>query len=289
MSAGRTDDTDDINDAGMPGSAGGRDASEEPGGVSEQSDPGGAGRPDASEGSNSEGRPANAGKAARELNETIRYTMWSVFRLSAPLGADADRSALTSELEAMLDELAAKDVVTRGTYDVSGLRADADLMLWWHAADCDALQEAYQGLRRTRLGAHLEPVWSQLALHREAEFNKSHVPAFMLGGRVRRYLCVYPFVRSYEWYLLPDAERRDMLREHGLMARAYPDVRANTVASFALGDYEWLLAFEADDLHRIVDLMRELRGSRARRHVREEVPFYTGRRRSVAELVDALP
>ena len=47
-----------------------------------------------------------------------------------------------------------------------------------------------------------------------------------------------------------------MLAEHGQMARGYADVRANTVASFALGDYEWMLAFEADELHRIVDLMR---------------------------------
>ena len=56
------------------------------------------------------------------------------------------------------------------------------------------------------------------------------------------------------------------------MARGFPDVRANTVAAFALGDYEWILAFEADELHRIVDLMRHLRGSRARLHVREELP-----------------
>jgi chlorite dismutase len=73
------------------------------------------------------------------------------------------------------------------------------------------------------------------------------------------------------------------------MAREYPDVRANTVSSFALGDYEWILAFEADELHRIVDLMRHLRGSATRRHVRLEVPFHTGRRRPVSELVDALP
>ena len=69
-----------------------------------------------------------------------------------------------------------------------------------------------------------------------------------------------------------------MLADHGKMARDYKDVRANTVASFSLGDYEWILAFEADDLSRIVDLMRHLRGSEARRHVREEVPFYTGAR-----------
>jgi chlorite dismutase len=180
-------------------------------------------------------------------------------------------------------------VVIRGTYDVSGLRADADVMVWWHAPESGLLQEAYGELRRTALGRCLTPVWSQLALHRPAEFNKSHLPAFLAGEPARRYLCVYPFVRSYEWYLLPDEERREMLAEHGRMARGYPDVRANTVASFALGDYEWMLAFEADELHRIVDLMRDLRASRARRHVREEVPFYTGQRRSFAELVSSLP
>jgi hydrogen peroxide-dependent heme synthase len=223
----------------------------------------------------------------RELNATIRYTMWSVFRLATPL--PALRQDLAGEVEALFEQLAGKDVVVRGTYDVSGLRADADLMIWWHSGSSDALQEAYGLLRRTALGRHLEPVWSQLALHRPAEFNKGHLPAFLAGEPARSYICVYPFVRSYEWYLLPDEERRAMLAEHGQMARGYPDVRANTVASFALGDYEWMLAFEADELHRIVDLMRELRASGARRHVREEVPFFTGRRRSVPELVAALP
>jgi chlorite dismutase len=223
----------------------------------------------------------------RELNESIRYTMWSVFRVAEPL--PAIREDLTREVESLVEQLAGKDVTVRGTYDVAGLRADADLMIWWHSGSSDALQEAYGLLRRTALGRHLAPVWSQMALHRPAEFNRSHVPAFLAGEDARSYVCVYPFVRSYEWYLLPDAERREMLAEHGKMARSYPDVRANTVASFALGDYEWILAFEADELHRMVDLMRDLRASRARRHVREEVPFYTGRRRSLSELIAALP
>jgi chlorite dismutase len=223
----------------------------------------------------------------RELNETIRYTMWSVFRAATPL--PEARGTLVTEADALLAQLPDKDVVVRGSYDVSGLRANADLMIWWHAGSADALQDAYGRLRRTGLGRHLAPVWSQLALHRPAEFNKGHVPAFLAGEPPRAYLCVYPFVRSYEWYLLPDEDRRAMLAEHGRMARGYPDVRANTVASFALGDYEWMLAFEADQLHRIVDLMRELRASAARRHVREEVPFFTGRRRPLADIVTDLP
>ncbi|GAA2529978.1 hydrogen peroxide-dependent heme synthase [Pilimelia columellifera] len=223
----------------------------------------------------------------RELNATVRYTMWSVFRADSPL--PALRENLVDEVDGLLAALADKGVEVRGTYDVSGLRADADVMVWWHAESSDTLQEAYGALRRSAFGRHLAPVWSQMALHRPAEFNRSHIPAFLAGEPARSYVCVYPFVRSYEWYLLPDAERRELLAEHGQMARGYPDVRANTVASFALGDYEWMLAFEADELHRIVDLMRDLRASRARRHVREEVPFYTGRRRSMAEIIAALP
>ena len=112
------------------------------------------------------------GRTARELNDVIRYTAWSVFKSVRPLG-DADRTPVAAELDQLIEQLAAKDVIVRGTYDVSALRADA--------------------------------------------------------------------------------------------------------------------AFEADELHRIVDLMRHLRASGARRHVREEVPFYTGRRRSPADLVAALP
>jgi peroxiredoxin len=225
-------------------------------------------------------------RKARDLNEVIRYTMWSVFRLRGPL--PDDRTPLAAEVENLFERLLDKDVVVRGTYDVSGLRADADVMIWWHAETSDALQEAYNLFRRTELGRSLEPVWSNMALHRPAEFNKSHIPAFLAEETPRDYVAVYPFVRSYEWYLLEDAERRRLLAEHGQMARGYPDVRANTVPSFALGDYEWILAFEADELHRIVDLMRHLRGSETRRHVREEVPFYTGRRRAVGELLAGL-
>jgi len=221
---------------------------------------------------------------SREINETIRYTMWAVFQRTntvPPPGGDAE-----GVLQAIKTATSDTDLIIRGWYDVAGLRASADLMVWWHASQSETLQAAYHAVRRSDVGRQfLTPVWSVMGLHRPAEFNKGHVPAFMADEEPKRYLCVYPFVRSYEWYLLPEEDRRAMLVEHGMLARPYPDVRANTVSSFALGDYEWILAFEADELHRIVDLMRALRAAGARRHTREEVPFYTGRRRDLAEIL----
>ncbi len=109
----------------------------------------------------------------------------------------------------------------RGLYDVAGLRADADFMIWTHAERVEALQATYADFRRTTmLGRACSPVWSSVALHRPAEFNKSHVPAFLAGEEPGAYICVYPFVRSYEWYLLPDEERRRMLAEHGMAAQS---------------------------------------------------------------------
>jgi chlorite dismutase len=228
------------------------------------------------------------GKRSNELNDTIAYVVWSVFKVRSPLPVDG-RDAIATELDGLLEQLGEKGIQTRGLYDVGGFRADADFMVWWVAPSSDDLQEAWSRFRQGSLGRACEPVWSAMALHRPAEFNKSHVPAYLAGEDPKRYVSVYPFNRSYEWYLLPDEERRGMLAEHGVMAREYTDVRANTVAAFALGDYEWMLAFEADELHRIVDLMRHLRGATARLHTRMEIPFYTGARKSPAELVATLP
>jgi chlorite dismutase len=220
---------------------------------------------------------------ARDLNELVRYTMWSVFRVPDRVALEAGGlGSAATEVTDLIEQAAAKGIVTRGCYDIQGLRADADYLFWWVAPTSDDLQDMYVRFRRTRLGRCSEPVWSSMALHRPAEFNKSHIPAFLAEEEPKAY------VRSYEWYLLDPAERRRLLAEHGVMAREYPDVRANTVACFSLNDYEWILAFEADELHRIVDLMRHLRGAEARLHTRVEIPFYTGRRKPVRELVASL-
>ncbi|MEH3054092.1 MAG: chlorite dismutase family protein [Patulibacter minatonensis] len=199
----------------------------------------------------------------------------------------SERAAAAAEAEEAIAGVAGAHL--RGTYSLVGFRAEADILFWILGDSADALQAAIVALQHTRLGHSLTPWWTNIGVHREAEFNKGHVPAFYDGEDPQKYICVYPFVRSLEWYLLDPADRSAQLREHGMMGRDYPDVRANTISGFALGDYEWLLSFEAEEIERIVDLMRHLRGAEARRHTREELPFLTGLRKSLADAVADLP
>ncbi|CAD5989455.1 hydrogen peroxide-dependent heme synthase [Agreia sp. COWG] len=223
--------------------------------------------------------------------EVAGYTLWAVLRRNPERATTLDGRDVADAVGQLDDAIAiveAEGVVVRGLYDVSGLRSDADLMFWLHGPVPETLQWALRELRRTRLIEPLLPTWNAMGVHRDAEFSSNHLPAFMRGKEPASWLTVYPFVRSYEWYLLPDEERRAMLGEHGRKGSQFRSVLANTVASFALGDYEWILALEDDNLLNLVDLMRDLRQTDARRHVREEVPFYTGRRISTAELVEVL-
>ncbi|MDI3241254.1 chlorite dismutase family protein [Arthrobacter sp. AL08] len=223
--------------------------------------------------------------SASEESAAQFFTLWTVFKRSAE-GLRSDDAA--GEFDALTARLADAGVVHRGSYDVSAMRADADIMVWLHGAEPEALQRAVRDIRRSKLFAGTEIAWSAMGVHREAEFAKNHTPAFSRGVEPAEWLCVYPFVRSYEWYLLPDAERGAMLRDHGLLGRDFPQVIANTVSSFALGDWEWILGLEAPELVDLVDLMRHLRATEARHHVREEVPFYTGRRVNAAEIAEVL-
>lgn len=213
------------------------------------------------------------------------YSLWAVWRRNP---AEPVSEPQETELENIVMFLSERGVTIRGFYDVSGLRADADLMVWLHGPVAEDLQRAVRRLRRTELLRPLLPTWNAMAVHRDAEFNKRHVPGYLRGIAPKDWLTVYPFVRSYEWYLLDESERRTMLADHGRKGAAFTGVTANTMASFALGDYEWILPMEADELTELVDLMRDLRYTEARRHVREEVPFFTGRRLAIDEIPEVL-
>ena len=229
--------------------------------------------------------PAGHDSYSAPITDAGAWTLWTVLRRPDPAsgGSAAGGPGLGEAVTQLAD-----GVTLRGLYDVSGLRADADLMVWLHGDRPEALQSEIRRLRRTAELAPLLPTWAAMGVHQEAEFTANHAPSYMRGTTPKEWLTVYPFVRSYEWYLLPADVRRAMLGEHGRKGRDFPDVLANTVAAFSLGDYEWILGLESDDLTELVDLMRRLRDTEARRHVREEIPFYTGRRIGPDEVAEVL-
>jgi hydrogen peroxide-dependent heme synthase len=211
------------------------------------------------------------------MTETV-YALYLCLRATGAL-RDLDADDAAQEVENLFK--AWDGVSVRGVYSTAGFRTDTDLMLWLVGPSPDAMQDAMISFGRTEAGRRLERSWSFMGVVKPAEFTADHAPAFVRGEPPRRYACVYPFVRTPEWYLLPKEERAALLREHGEIGREFPDVLANTTSAFGINDWEWILAFEADELDRIVDCIRRLRDAQARRFTKVEVPFVTGIRKDV--------
>jgi chlorite dismutase len=218
--------------------------------------------------------------------DELTFAYYPVFRATPDLRErpSGDLDQISHDAEILLKEWSER-VTVRGTYSSVGFRPDAELTMWWVGHSAEGLQDLLVAFRRGPLGRRLELTHAFLGMVRPAEFTKDHVPAFLRGEPAKRYLCVYPFVRTPEWYLLPSEERAGLLREHGEMGREFPDVLANTTSAFGLGDWEWILAFEADDLSRLVDCIRRLRDAKARLYTKVETPFITGVRKDLAEAV----
>jgi hydrogen peroxide-dependent heme synthase len=217
------------------------------------------------------------------MTETI-YALYPVFAASE-LFRDLDAEEVgdaAQEVENLYKDWAGR-VEVRGTYSTVGFRADADLMLWLVGSSPDDVQSFLVAFRRTLAGRLLDLSWTFMGVVKPAEFTADHRPAFVRGEPPKRYLNVYPFVRTPQWYLLSRDERSRLLAEHGVMGREFPDILANTTSAFGLGDWEWILAFEADELDRLVDCIRRLRDAEARLFTKEEVPFVTGIRKPVVE------
>lgn len=159
-----------------------------------------------------------------------------------------------------------------------GLRHDTDFFFWAISKDLAPFQSFAAGLLSTGLGGYLKPSYTFVAMTRPSQYNPGHLPAFEVGEKPRRYLFLYPFVKSREWYLLPFEERRRMMKGHMETGELYPMVRLNTTYSFGLGDQDFVLAFETDEPAAFEDLVQRLRESEASRYTVRDTPFILGRR-----------
>jgi hydrogen peroxide-dependent heme synthase len=218
------------------------------------------------------------------LSHDLAFASYAVFK-AHPARGRSDEVPSAAEVE-LLFQKASDSVQVRGTYSTTGFTAAADVMFWFTSGSVDRIQDLLVELRRTELGQILEPVDTFLGVVQPAEFAKDHQPAFVKGTEPKKYMTVYPFVRTPEWYLLHPKERGTLLREHGEAGREFPDVLANTTSAFGLGDFEWILCFEADAPERIVELIRRLRATEARRYTKVEIPFYTGIRKELSAVIE---
>ncbi len=154
-----------------------------------------------------------------------------------------------------------------------GLRSEVDLVLWAIAPDVARFQALVAGLARTGVGRCLTLSYAFLALRKASPYSSNHPQAFETNLPPRKYLFLYPFVKSREWYLVPMEQRRAMMQEHTGIGSRFPSVRINTTYAFGLGDQDFVLAFEADEPQDFEDLVQALRESQASRYTVRDTPM----------------
>ena len=173
------------------------------------------------------------------------------------------------------------DRVTMASYSLVGTRGDADLMLWKISPELDAIDQLMSQLNRTELAAHLTIPHSFLAMTRRSPYVDQHQHPESEGTTAtmrivgRKYLFIYPFVKTHDWYQLPLAERQRLMGEHFTIGHRYPDVKISTAYSFGLDDQEFVLGFETDDPASFLDLVADLRESEARPYTERDTPIFT--------------
>lgn len=178
------------------------------------------------------------------------------------------------------------------SYSLSGTRGDSDLMLWMVADQLETFQSLQTVLFSTGLGSYLSIAYSYLGMTRRSIYAFPDLPAaeshIELRPQDTRFLFLYPFVKTREWYALPLERRQQMMDEHVRIGRKYPAIRLNTVYSFGLDDQEFVLAFEGDDPADFLDLVMELRESEASRYTFRDTPTFTCIQMSIWEALDTL-
>jgi chlorite dismutase/nitrite reductase/ring-hydroxylating ferredoxin subunit len=176
------------------------------------------------------------------------------------------------------------------SFSLAGTRGDADLLLWQLAESLETFQALQTAVFSTRLGAHCAIAHSYLGAMRRSVYELPALPAAPAARlpQASRYLFVYPFTKTRDWYALPLAERQSMMEEHVAVARRFPGVRANTAYSFGLDDAEFVVAFEGDDPAEFSDLVMALREVRASAFTARDTPVFTCLQMSLAEALDTL-
>ncbi|MEP6680866.1 MAG: chlorite dismutase family protein [Chloroflexota bacterium] len=176
------------------------------------------------------------------------------------------------------------------TYSTVGLRAEGDVLLWRMSETLEQIEETAADLLAAGIGAWLTPSLSMIGLTRPSQYVKrpTSQEQSLFSGERSKYLVVYPFTKSVEWYLSPAEARQAVMRGHMKVGHAYPQVRQLLAYSFGLDDQEFIVAYETDDLAAFQDLVRELRETESRRSTVRDTPIMVGIHRPLGEILAML-
>jgi chlorite dismutase len=203
--------------------------------------------------------------------------------------ADPDRAADAGAFEAA-EATAARIGVRSVTYSSVALEPGIDVLLWRMAPAVDLLEEAGALLLRSGLGRWLEVRHSFIGRIGPSQYVRKPTAQeqSLFAGERSRYLVVYPFTKSTDWYLESPESRQKVMNEHMKVGHRYPTVRQALAYSFGLDSQDFVVAYETDDLGVFGDLVRELRGSESRRATISDTPILLGVHRPVGEILDLL-
>lgn len=184
--------------------------------------------------------------------------------------------------------LSATDVTVRGVYSTMGLRPDVDMIIWVHAEKLDQIQKLAAQIDQTEIGRALYRADGYIGTAGMSQYDPTHGPAFVKGLAPRRYLSVYPFTKTPEWYLIDYKERRNMMVEHGQLANPWPNLQTNTVESFGIQDQEFIVALEDDSPKDLVDMVKKLRDAEVRIYTSVDTPIYLGELMPTEEALETI-
>lgn len=178
------------------------------------------------------------------------------------------------------------------SYLLIGIRGDADFMLWRISEDLESIQNMSADLLKTGMGKYVRIPYSYLSVTKRSMYVDKHQHEGSESSRARivpgeaKYLFVYPFIKNREWYLLPKEERQKMMDVHIAMGHKYPSVKINTTYSFGIDDHEFVVAFESDKPADFVDLVMELRETKASQFTVRDTPAFTCVKKPIKDVLD---
>ncbi len=213
------------------------------------------------------------------------YASWTVVARGEAMAYDEHLAA--QDLKRWIEGSALLGVTVRGMYDVSGMREEADLLLWLHGPSAEGLQAALRAFRRTGAGESTETVWTAMGAHDAREVSRGHVPPFLDVLQAGAWVSVCPVSPTPEWMALADQERREIIDERGRAIAKVPGAQVSILPSLGLSDYEWLQAIEAPTAGALVDAARALRAA-SDGALHDDAPYYAGRLIDHREAVDVL-